>query len=301
MQLRSTAPALEEASVTSIQPQKTESSHTSSTQNWDFKVGVATDRNNRWRKTMEDTHAYEYNFENVPGQGYFAVFDGHAGHFAADWCKDNMGSIFEKELKDNPDMDVREIMKNTFLKADKELEFESERAGTRSGCTAVMCFIRYEPASSENTNDRKRVLYTANVGDARAVLCRNGKAVRLTYDHKGSDMLESKRITDKGGFLLNNRVNGVLAVTRSLGDFSMKEFVVGSPFTTSIDLLDEDEFLVVACDGLWDVVNDQNAVELVSKVKDPQDAADTLLQHALDNFSTDNTSVMVARFCKADS
>src|SRR6202035_5165989 len=72
----------------------------------------------------------------------------------------------------------------------------------------------------------RRVLYTANAGDARGVLCRGGKAMRLTYDHKGSDKQEAKRITDAGGFVMSGRVNGVLAVTRSLGDSSMKEYVV---------------------------------------------------------------------------
>jgi len=61
---------------------------------------------------------------------------------------------------------------------------------------------------------------------------------------------EAKRITDAGGFVMNNRVNGVLAVTRSLGDSSMKEFVVGSPYTTETTLGDEDDFLIVACDGV---------------------------------------------------
>lgn len=74
--------------------------------------------------------------------------------------------------------------------------------------------------------------------------------MRLTYDHKGSDSQEAKRITDAGGFVMNNRVNGVLAVTRSLGDASMKEFVVGSPYTTETVLDEEDEFLIVACDGV---------------------------------------------------
>lgn len=72
----------------------------------------------------------------------------------------------------------------------------------------------------------------------------------MTYDHKGSDVQEAKRITDAGGFVMNNRVNGVLAVTRSLGDSSMKEFVVGSPYTTETTLGDEDDFLIVACDGV---------------------------------------------------
>lgn len=96
----------------------------------------------------------------------------------------------------------------------------------------------------------RRVLYCANAGDARGVLCRAGKAVRLTYDHKGSDKQEAKRITDAGGFVMGGRVNGVLAVTRSLGDSSMKEFVVGAPYTTETELCDEDEFLILACDGV---------------------------------------------------
>jgi protein phosphatase PTC1 len=96
----------------------------------------------------------------------------------------------------------------------------------------------------------RRVLYSANAGDARGVLCRAGKAVRLTYDHKGSDKQEAKRITDAGGFVMSGRVNGVLAVTRSLGDSAMKEFVVGAPYTTETELCDEDEFLVLACDGV---------------------------------------------------
>jgi protein phosphatase PTC1 len=96
----------------------------------------------------------------------------------------------------------------------------------------------------------RRVLYCANAGDARGVLCRGGKAIRLTYDHKGSDKQEAKRIMDAGGFVMSGRVNGVLAVTRSLGDSSMKEFVVGSPYTTETELDDEDEFVILACDGV---------------------------------------------------
>lgn len=142
----------------------------------------------------------------------------------------------------------------------------------------------------------RRVLYTANVGDARAVLARRGKAVRLTYDHKGSDPQETARIKESGGFVMNTRVNGVLAVTRSLGDNSMKEFVVGKPFTTETILGPDDAFLIVACDGLWDVTSDQEAVDLIRNIDDAQDAAKALLKHALSNFSTDNTSVMVIRF-----
>jgi len=95
---------------------------------------------------------------------------------------------------------------------------------------------------------------------------------------------------------MNNRVNGVLAVTRSLGDSAMKEFVVGSPYTTETELGDDDEFMIIACDGLWDVVDDQGAVDLIRNVKDAQEASAILKQHALDNFSSDNISVLVVKF-----
>jgi protein phosphatase PTC1 len=96
----------------------------------------------------------------------------------------------------------------------------------------------------------RRVLYVANAGDARGVLCRKGRALRLTYDHKGTDKQEAKRIMDSGGFVMSGRVNGVLAVTRSLGDSSMKEFVVGAPYTTETELNEDDELLILACDGV---------------------------------------------------
>jgi protein phosphatase PTC1 len=145
----------------------------------------------------------------------------------------------------------------------------------------------------------RRVLYSANAGDARGVLCRSGKAVRLTYDHKGSDKQEAKRITDAGGFVMSGRVNGVLAVTRSLGDSSMKEFVVGAPYTTETELCDEDEFLILACDGLWDVTSDQAAVDLIHSVEDAQVASQMLLKDALANHTSDNVTVLVVRFKNA--
>ncbi|WFD44843.1 protein-serine/threonine phosphatase [Malassezia psittaci] len=241
---------------------------------------------------MEDAQLSVVDLDGVKNQCLFGVFDGHAGKFAAEWCHDNFASVLVEQMKKNPEADFREILYHTYLEVDRRLEFESENANVRSGCTAVTSVIR-----SESKGDVPiRKLYTANVGDARSVLCRNGRAIRLTYDHKGSDEHEARRITENGGFLLNNRVNGVLAVTRSFGDFSMKDSVIGAPFTSDIELETSDEFLIIACDGLWDVVSDQDAVDHVVHEHDAQAAADQLLHYALDNFSTDNISVMVVRF-----
>ncbi|CAG8647291.1 5747_t:CDS:2 [Paraglomus brasilianum] len=274
-----------------------------------FKVGVVEDCNKRYRRTMEDAHCYFYDFAGVEGQGFFAIFDGHAGKQAAEWCGNHFHETFQEVLEKNATLPIPEVFNLTFAEADQRL---NESAAKHSGCTAIAALVRTDICDEGDENGGtetvarngtdsakkayKRALYTANVGDARAVLCRDGIAKRLSYDHKGSDVQEAKRIVDAGGFVLNNRVNGVLAVTRSLGDCSMKGCVVGAPYTTETALTEKDSFLILACDGLWDVCSDQDAVDLVKDVMDPQAASEKLLEYALQNFSMDNLSVMVVRF-----
>ncbi|KAF2817221.1 PP2C-domain-containing protein [Mytilinidion resinicola] len=340
-----------------------------------FRVGVTEDKNKKCRRTMEDTHAYLYNFLSTPApaygpdagsrsrtsvsdasssvsdattlpvtetdNGYFAIFDGHAGTFAADWCGKKLHLLLEDTIRKNPNTPIPELLDQTFTAVDQQLE---KLPLKNSGCTAVIAVLRWEDrvpnsqsttgsvlyapaavaavksaAESQNSgaetssgeptephaaeakirNDasRQRVLYTANVGDARIVLCRNGRALRLSYDHKGSDENEGRRVASAGGLILNNRVNGVLAVTRALGDAYMKDLVTGHPYTTeTVIQADQDEFLILACDGLWDVCSDQEAVDLVRHTQDPQAASKQLVEHALARFSTDNLSCMIVRF-----
>lgn len=335
-----------------------------------FQVGVWEDRNRKCRRTMEDTHAFLYNFLQTPApalasqkgsdsnrgseegkaaaeqdmvetdNGYFAIFDGHAGTFAADWCGKKLHIILEDTIRRNPNMPIPELLDQTFTAVDAQLE---KLPVKNSGCTAAIAVLRWEervpsdrsatgsqaiaPATAaaskttkpeaaadeksdgatteathaklKNSAFRQRVLYTANVGDARIILCRAGKALRLSYDHKGSDENEGKRIVNAGGLILNNRVNGVLAVTRALGDAYIKDLVTGHPYTTETVIHPEsDEFLIIACDGLWDVCSDQEAVDLIRETENPDVAAKNLVDHALNRFSTDNLSCMVVRFDK---
>ena len=297
-----------------------------------FRVGVTEDKNKKCRRTMEDTHAYLYNFLSTPApvidskgstrildrrdqsgssrdsvvvetdNGYFAIFDGHAGTFAADWCGKKLHLLLEEFIRKQPNSAIPELLDQTFTSVDQQLQ---KLPLKNSGCTAICAILRWEDRipnqqsatgstaiapvaaavvkASEGTDrsvvtniipssvqalasnltpsttlpklqesaTRQRVLYTANVGDARIVLCRNGKALRLSYDHKGSDENEGRRITNAGGLILNNRVNGVLAVTRALGDAYMKELITGHPYTTETVIQpDIDEFLILACDGV---------------------------------------------------
>ncbi|GAA5877971.1 hypothetical protein JCM8547_000929 [Rhodosporidiobolus lusitaniae] len=365
-----------------------------------YRVGVSVDANIGARRTMEDAHAFIYDFAGLKGQGYFAVFDGHAGKKAAEYCGLHFHEHLLANLAKTPDTSIPHLLNATFHSVDTALSELSAAEGSHSGCTAVTCLLRLEdeqgnpvgegsgvgpgvrttkgelegkageaceaarqagidpaegkpgssgtaspqmqrssdpapgqvgsgaggvkeklrnmfsgspksisPSSSSGSGAAspatqvsgsateikaaKRTLYTANAGDARAVLARGGQAIRLSYDHKGTDTKEIQRIEAAGGYVQNQRVNGYLAVTRSLGDSQMKQFVVGSPYTTETTIRPEDDYLIVACDGLWDVCSDQQAVDLIKGAQSAQEASDKLRNYAMSHHTSDNLSVLV--------
>ncbi|PVZ99152.1 hypothetical protein BB558_004856 [Smittium angustum] len=256
-------------------------------------IGVSVDRNKKYRRTMEDSHSVINNFCDVDGQLYAAIFDGHAGKQAAKWCGENFHEILKDLLSKNKGRPTPDTLNETFLTSDTLI---SSLEKSKSGCTAIVAYIEKLHNPSEDDTSKSYNLYCSNVGDARAVLVRNGVAVRLSYDHKGEDPFEAKRVIENGGFIINNRVNGVLAVTRALGDSSMKKVVVGNPYISCTPLLPTDDFLILGCDGLWDVISDQDAADLICNSVCAQIASDKLLQYAIDNFSTDNISIVVIKF-----
>lgn len=130
-----------------------------------------------------------------------------------------------------------------------------------AGCTAIV-------ALKINNS-----LIVANAGDSRGVLSRNGVAIALSEDHKPSQEREITRITAAGGFVnMVGRVNGNLNLSRSLGDLKYKQskhlppeaqMITAEPDIRVFPLTDEDEFFILACDGIWDVLTNQAAVDLV--------------------------------------
>ncbi len=107
----------------------------------------------------------------------------------------------------------------------------------------------------------QKVFYVANVGDTRAVLSKNGIAERMSYDHKATDVGEIERIRAGNGIVYENRVAGTLAITRAFGDHSLKKAgVIANPYIKKQVLKNSDKFLIVASDGVWDGLEDQEAV-----------------------------------------
>lgn len=248
-------------------------------------VGFKDDPNLRFRKSMEDGHVMLDGFRQRKGDGFFAIYDGHGGRQAVDYVEQTLHKHFQHAL-DN-DRSVKEAFIFSYKQTDEELRNKDIQY---NGTTAITCFIRAE--------DNVKKLYTANCGDARVVINRGGTAKRLTYDHKASDKKEAKRITDNGGFVAYDRVNGILSVTRALGDHAMKQWVVCDPYYTELELHRTDKFIIMACDGVWDVLSDQDAVDLVKGESHGPTMAQKLVRAALDRGSTDNVTCIVICFRK---
>jgi protein phosphatase PTC1 len=264
------------------------------------------------------------------------IFDGHGGDSAARWCGEHFGACLKQALLRAQPGNEEEAISDAYALADSYLTGEHD---IYSGCTAVTCLLLPPSIASTSTSNSTLPsphyrLITANCGDARAVLwysagrafsnlsaaSRDGQAVRLTYDHKGSDPQEQQRVREAGGFIINDRVSGMLAITRALGDAELKDVISGAPYTTSVtlnpstandgDLADGDGFVVIACDGLWDVVSDQTVVDFVlerlkalgEQYTTHPNTLDTVCEHLVDmaiqEGSTDNLSVCIVRFLR---
>lgn len=255
------------------------------------------------RHSMEDDDIIVDGFAGLDNQAFFGLYDGHGGRATVDFVVKalhvNLACLLRQQPPTTP---IHDIWKDCYLATDGQLR---RRNILRSGSTSVTCVLRQEQGG-------KRVLYTANVGDSRAVLVRGGKAIRLTVDHKASCPEEEKRIKDAGGFIARGkRVNGVLAVSRALGDHMFKEndIVSAIPYCATTELSQHDSHLLLACDGVWDVVTDQEAADfLLAQLKEHSKGnlkrgkecntmltkvAKALAKEALDRRSLDNITVMV--------
>ena len=165
----------------------------------------------------------------------------------------------------------------------------------RSGCTAIMVLIT--PTH----------LICANSGDSRSVYCTGGATVPLSFDHKPFHPAELKRIDAAGGYVSMKRVDGDLAVSRALGDFQYKDRpdlkaeeqkVTANPDVEVKERAAGDEFVIISCDGIWDVVENPDAVALVHAMlaegeSDPLTISEEVLDQCLEKGSKDNMTTCI--------
>ncbi|GAM21626.1 hypothetical protein SAMD00019534_048010 [Acytostelium subglobosum LB1] len=245
------------------------------------------------RPTMEDAFTIRGNMAATGSANktdLIAMFDGHAGAMAATysckWLPKIVKSLIDKYPSLPPLQWIRQAYSEINAHFKNYIATNTDRPELRfCGATAATVLLHNNHC------------YVSNIGDSRVVLCRGGQAQRLSFDHKPNDPHEEDRIRKLGGFVVSNqhtaRVNGVLAVSRSIGDFYMEPFVISDPYLSITQLQPDDQFLIIACDGIWDEIEDQTACEVVLGAPSLAHAASRLRDYAYFKGSDDNITVIV--------
>lgn len=291
-------------------------------------------------------------------QSFFGVFDGHGGHHASAYLAQNLHVNVAESLSsvardlllvvEEIEADVVESLIAKHSSSDEEKEAKSARE-ERQGLslkqalddivvrTLKACYMKTDKAfistsmfpQNGSTATTALVLgqrfYCANVGDSRTLLCRNFQPLLMSQDHKPSREDEAKRIRDAGGFVINNRVMGELAVSRAFGDAEFKKgiqtvieeeglkipaasegearnwdqpLVTAEPDIQATTITENDQFLLLACDGLFDVFSPEDVVQFVKnnleQHGDVQKCCQNLTREAIHKRnSRDNVSVIL--------
>jgi serine/threonine protein phosphatase PrpC len=278
-----------------------------------------------WRRSMEDAHSMVLDMSTIAdsackeavaaGHGgagdkshsLFAVFDGHCGATVAQFC----GKRIPGFLAASPAYkqgNHRDGLVECYVSADRYLKQHDTYRNDRSGCTAVTLLIT------------ETQLLCANAGDSRCVLCRSGAATPLSFDHKPHLPQEQLRIRRAGGFVFNRRLNGVLALSRAIGDFGFKnranlpweeQAVTCVPEVLAVNIdTHTDEFAVVACDGIWDVMTNDQVVAFVRQriiksrdvdlIRIAEELIDACMSPVPLALGCDNMSVIIVDLRKRD-
>ncbi|XP_014496129.1 protein phosphatase 2C 37 isoform X2 [Vigna radiata var. radiata] len=273
------------------------------------------------RRDMEDSVSLRP-FFSLEGFHYFAVFDGHGCSHVATMCKERLHEIVNEEILDGDEsIQWGSVMHNGFARMDEEV-FRRSQGNQTFNCRCELQTPHCDAVGSTAiiailTPDK---IVVSNCGDSRAVLCRAGVAIPLSSDHKPDRPDELLRVESKGGRVIywdGARVLGVLAMSRAIGDYYLKPFVISEPEVTVMERSDADECLILASDGLWDVVSNETAcgvVKMCLKSQKPptppgspghgyvtadgsdrgcSDASILLTKLALARHSADNVSVVV--------
>jgi serine/threonine protein phosphatase PrpC len=246
---------------------------------WKMDFGWADMRGRR--PDQQDTFTIVPNFRDISNFHYVGLFDGHSGQKTAEFA----ASHFHLVLADI--LNTKENPAEALTLACKRIHQEIEQRELKDGTTAIILLVQ------------GNVYFIANLGDSRAVLCTGGRAVQISVDHKPDLEDEKERIVKSGGFVAeSNRVNGILALSRAIGDLELVPAISHEPDIFERPVREEDEFLILACDGLWDVVSNEEAVRIAAEQKNPIEAAVKLRDYAFSLGSNDNITVIVVSFTR---
>eukprot|EP00944_MAST-04C_sp_MAST-4C-sp1_P014803 g14803.t1 len=259
-----------------------------------------------WRVNMEDADIAVTKVGKFDKLSFFGVLDGHGGDLTSKYCGEHLletiteQEAFQKVTAALESGLIAEAFTAAHFRMDEKLKrLPAMSQGDTSGSTGITGFVT--PTE----------IIVANCGDSRSVLCREGgTAEEMSRDHKPTNPLETKRIEESGGHVSMKRVNGDLAVSRSFGDFVYKQAHDLPPEKQAVSVEPEikitdrrggDEFLIFACDGIWDVMSNQQCCDYIRRQMaegehDIGKICEALIMECLDLGSKDNMSVVLVVF-----
>ena len=249
---------------------------------------------------MEDKSKSIENFNNDKNQMLFEIFDGHGGDEMSAYLQNNLAKIYKQNLLLNKGNIILSL-KNAFHDADDEMRGQLNIEGL--GSTGSLVHL------VKNNFSDELVVYSANVGDSRVSLISPEHIIRLSYDHRTSDEKEKKRILESGMDIIDDRICGTLMLTRIFGNYEYKEVndeknsenenkgLICEPFISKINIDPniENQFLIIASDGVWDILTEEDIQKIIQKYQDTQKICSIIIKKCLENEAWDNMSVFAVK------
>ena len=231
------------------------------------------------RQNMEDKSKSIDGFNNDNNSGVFCIFDGHGGSEVASFLQKNIIN-YMKEYSSNLDL--------MFQKLDENFMNENYN---QIGSTGCIIYITKE----YKMNSIKKICYCANIGDTKAVLINKERIKRISYDDRATDKNEIERVKKMGGIIFGGRVFGNLMLTRAFGDYELKQYgVICNPHISKNEIDIDDKYIIIASDGVWDVIDDNYVFNLSKECKNSKELCDLIVKYSLEK-SLDNISCFVIK------
>ena len=255
------------------------------------------------RKYNEDQYVTILNIDGNNNKynniNFFGIFDGHGGKKVSKYLSKNLPEYFINKFEKNifiKNESMTKYVNQVYNLLQNNLKIHHPRAVEYCGSTA--CVVIY---TMDKNN--KPILWALNVGDSRAILCnKNGEAIQLTIDHKPNLSEEKKRIEELGGKIIYDgyeyRIKS-LSLSRAFGDLDCCPYVTHLPNIYKYKIDSKDKFIIIGCDGLYDTIKNQEAVEFIRDLQFTNfngNYAKSLVEFAYEKGSQDNITAIIYFF-----
>ena len=233
--------------------------------------------NSKYREYMEDKGKSIDGFNNNNNIGIFCIFDGHGGREVSTYLQKNIINYFKEFLMED---NIENNLINLFQIIDEKFNDDFYNI---IGSTACIIYITKEIS--------KKCFYCANIGDTRCVLIQKNGAKRISYDDRATDLAEINRVKNDGGIIFGGRVYGQLMLTRAFGDSGLKKYgVINTPHINKVEINMDDKYIIIASDGVWDVINENEVFNYSLIAKNSKELCDIIIKNSIEKGSMDNIS-----------